>query len=47
LQVRLHWEIGTRQVQRVFPVRHVYPLIVFRDAGGQRKSRRPRSAGWV
>ena len=33
LKVRLHREIGARQVEGVFPVRHVYPFIVVRDGG--------------
>ena len=30
-QVRLHREVGPRQVERVFPVRHLSPFIVFGD----------------
>ncbi len=43
LKVRLHRKVGAREVQRVFPVRHVYPFIVVRD-GGVRGTRLRRSA---
>ncbi len=44
LKVCLHREVGTREVERVFPVRHLNLFIVVR-VGEHKKSRRPLSKG--